>query len=299
MNDKTGTFALITTWTATAWTAMANEWLGLIGLIASVAATCFAIRSYISARRLHDLTASQVIVSLCQNCRDRHGNSRTCPLPEHLRAKHCPHMKRKVTLATPLLIVVIFAALIIGCATAPPTRWEQKLFTIQTNVVYVTNVIPVIDYVTNDANFVVVRTNWVQRTDVVETYDMKPGPNADAIVETGRVVGNIAGGWGGIVGTVLAGVFGLWASLRSRKSNQTAAVLTQIIETGRAILQTTPQGQQLDEKWKTWMISHQAETGVITEVMKLVNSVVDEPTAKATAAKLLELMQPTPAQPKA
>ncbi len=71
---------------------------------------------------------------------------------------------------------------------------------------------------------------------------------------------------------------------------KTAGVLAQVIETGRQVLQATPQGQVLDEQWKLWMMQHQAEAGVMTDVLKLLQNVVDEPSAKLAAQQLVTLM---------
>ena len=78
--------------------------------------------------------------------------------------------------------------------------------------------------------------------------------------------------------------------MRSRKATRVAGVLAQVIETGRAILQSTPQGKEADEKWKSWMIEHQAEQGVIEDVVKLLGAVVDTPSAREAAEKLVALM---------
>ena len=93
-----------------------------------------------------------------------------------------------------------------------------------------------------------------------------------------------------MVGLLVAGAFAVWAQLRSSRAAKVSAVLAQVIETGRAVLQTTPQGQVLDEKWKNWMITHQAEERVIEDVIKLLGQVVDNESAKQVAAKLLSAM---------
>jgi len=47
----------------------------------------------------------------------------------------------------------------------------------------------------------------------------------------------------------------------------------------------------VDEKWKAWMITHQAQQGVVEDVVKLLATVVDDKTAYETAAKLLSMME--------
>ena len=74
-------------------------------------------------------------------------------------------------------------------------------------------------------------------------------------------------------------------------------MLAQIIETGREVLQATPQGRLLDDRWKAWMIQHQAEQGVIEDVLKLLARVVDNDSAKTAAEDLLALMEDHHEQP--
>lgn len=216
-----------------------------------------------------------------------------------------------------------------GCTTTPtPTKWETKFFDIQTNyipkIVVITNVVPATNVVeqvvyktnqvdqyhleivpvTNTLVETVLRTNVVSLTNQVEIYHYTPGTNA-------AMVGGIAGtaaapfGWGGVVGTGMAGLFAAWAAYRNRQnaaraaglgvdyaqSQATAAALAQIIETGRQVLQTTPQGQAIDAQWKQWMIQHQVETGTIQNVLGLLNNVVDEASAKVVASQLSSMIQ--------
>jgi hypothetical protein len=69
-------------------------------------------------------------------------------------------------------------------------------------------------------------------------------------------------------GVVLGGLIGAYRLLRSFRASKTAGVLAQVIETGRQVLQATPQGQAQDEQWKVWMVQHQAEQGVIEDVVR-------------------------------
>ncbi len=201
-----------------------------------------------------------------------------------------------------------------GCATKPPTAFESKLFTIQTNFVPVlvtqtnvvtqTNQVQQIVWQTNlvagvptpapISTQMVVNVSWttnvVTATNLIAQYEYAPGTNAAAITQAGGAIGNLFG-VGGLVSTALTGLFGLWAGLRSSKNAKTAAALAQIIETGRQLLATTPQGAALDEKWKTWMIQHQADAGVISQVSQIVANVVDNETAKAAALQIAGLMK--------
>jgi hypothetical protein len=183
------------------------------------------------------------------------------------------------------ILGIIGLLVLTGClSNKPPTALEQKYFNIETNLVEVavpttTNVIDGIPTVVPGM------------TSVVETYDyVAPSEAAEAVQGVGGVVGSFFG-VGELVSGALGGLFGLWGLLRSKKSNKTAAALVQVIETGRQLLQNTPQGQRLDEKWVAWMVKHQAEQRVINEVVKLMGQAVDTESAKIVSAKILELMQ--------
>ncbi len=218
-----------------------------------------------------------------------------------------------------------------ACATGPgrpPTAFEQRLFTIDTNylpaVRLVTNVVVAtqtvavvtpapevlqvtnhlgqaqrvtnVAYLTNRETLLVWATNIAPATNLEPAYTLTPNERAAAIVAGGRVAGDFFG-VGGLAGTLLGGLFGLWGALRSTRANRAAQALAQIIETGRAILQQTPQGRRLDGEWKSWMVSHQAEAGVLAEVTKIVQQAVDNETAQTVAAQLLALMNPPEPQP--
>ncbi len=205
------------------------------------------------------------------------------------------------------------AVLFAGCAaTRPPSPVERSFYDIKTNTVEVvvtktnvinqTNVIErVVEHdVTNLFPVVTSVTNVTHATNAVASYDLTPNEKAAAVQNTAGLIGNFWG-VGGIASGVLGLLFGLYGQWRSSRSNKTAGALAQIIETGRALLQTTPQGKALDGQWKSWMIEHQAEAGVITEVGKLMQNVVDDKSAQIVAAQLLALMERAPApvpQPK-
>jgi hypothetical protein len=56
--------------------------------------------------------------------------------------------------------------------------------------------------------------------------------------------------------------------------------LVQGVETARAILTTTPQGQAADAQFVKWLMDHQKEAGVFTTVSGLVEQLTDNPAAK-------------------
>jgi hypothetical protein len=119
---------------------------------------------------------------------------------------------------------------------------------------------------------------------------LSPNTNATALIETGERIGDFWG-VGGLVGTILAGLFGVWARMRGNQAQKTAGVLAQVIEAGRKILATTPQGQGLETQWVAWMSKHQTETGVVLEVAKLLKQVVDKDTAQMVADELIKMAQ--------
>ncbi len=205
--------------------------------------------------------------------------------------------RRRLTLA--LILYPLSFLLLPACSTAP-TRFDQKFYDIQTNqvprVVLVTNTIavpatPLADANTNHATAITWQTNIVAITNFLETYTYAPNTNAAQLVSTVSRTTSLLGPWGELAGIVLGGMLGAYGLIRSSRAAKTAGVLAQIIETGRQVLQSTPQGQALDQQWKLWMMQHQAEQGVVLDVIKLLDNVVDEPSAKLTAQELISLMK--------
>jgi hypothetical protein len=179
-----------------------------------------------------------------------------------------------------LLLVAVLPLLITSCVGAPTTL-EEALFNITTTEVPIvsttTNVVGGVEVVTSE-------TNWV------EAFDFTPNEKSTAIVETGTNIGNFFG-VGGIVGTLLSALLGIWAKSRSNSNRKTAAILAQVIEAGRKVMSTTPQGAQLESQWTAWMMKHQTEAGVILEVSKLLKQVVDKESAQMVADTLIGLSQ--------
>ena len=187
--------------------------------------------------------------------------------------------------------MIALPLLLLSCAGTPPTKVENSFFMVATSSV------PIVTWKTNIMSgpngpipVIEATTNWV------EAYDFTPGANAQAVIETGTTIGNFFG-VGGIVGTLLTALFGVWAKMRSSTNRKTAAVLAQIIEAGRQLMDTTPQGKQLEGEWVSWMQKHQTETGVILEVAKLLKQVVDNESAKRVADELIKMTTPQPAEP--
>ena len=203
-------------------------------------------------------------------------------------------------------IMGLMALLVAGCAaTKPPTALEQRLFNIQTNstpqVVLVTNVVPVCQTnlvvqtvtvtnqvgvpvmvpVTNYVTYGTYVTNGVTATNFVLGYTMTPNSTTQA---TASVAGTLSDlglpGTGSLVTMGLLGLAAAWAGIRNRQYagqnsvlQQVSGTLAQNIATFMAVLQQTPQGQQLAPLLQNYLNSHQAEAGVIQQVAGLASQV--------------------------
>jgi len=152
---------------------------------------------------------------------------------------------------------------------------------VATNMVtaVVTNVVPVF------------MTNLVQVP--VTNLVAKPGAEA-AIGAAGSVINTFAPGIGSIVALALGGLYHGYRQVRNRKVNE---ALIQGVETARAVLTTTPQGQAADAQFVRWLMDHQKEAGVFTAVSGLVEQLTDNPAAKMTAQEIAERVKR--AQPQA
>jgi hypothetical protein len=146
---------------------------------------------------------------------------------------------------------------------------------VATNVVTVvlTNVVPV--FYTNLVHVPV--TNLVAKPEVEATFQA-----------AGSVVNTFLPGIGSILALALGGLYHGYRQVRNRKVNE---ALIQGVETARAVLETTPQGQAADAQFVKWLMGHQKEAGVFTTVSTLVGSLSDNPAAKMSAQEILERLQ--------
>ena len=221
--------------------------------------------------------------------------------------------------------VVVAAMLAVGglsgCSTLDraykkEVTWtNQPVVEVVTNTVVVTNLLPQvvertsIVYVTNAASGAVsgyatrepVATNIV--TDVVTNFvpvfstnvvqvpvtNLVGKPEAEAVIQAaGSVVNTFAPGVGSILALALAGLYHGYRQVRNRKVNE---ALVQGVETARAILTTTPQGQAADAQFVKWLMNHQKEAGVFTTVSGLVEQLSDNPAARLTAQEIAQRVQ--------
>src|SRR5512137_2780878 len=209
-----------------------------------------------------------------------------------------------------------------GCASLDRAAYKQEVtwtnapvVHVFTNTVVLTNTVPVVTertnvvYVTNAAtgavsgymarepvatnlvaavvtNFVpVFYTNFVQ----VPVTNLIAKPEALATIEaTGSIVNTFAPGIGSILALALAGLYHGYRQVRNRKVNE---ALVQGVETARAILTTTPQGQAADGQFVKWLMDHQKEAGVFTTVSGLVEQLTDNPAARLTAQEISARVQ--------
>lgn len=173
-----------------------------------------------------------------------------------------------------LLTYSLLAALTISLSACAGVH--ERLYTLETN--YVAQIV-----VSNG----VATTNWLP-TGVTLT----PKPEVEgAIKEVGGAVGGFWG-LGGIVSTVLVGLYHLYASVRNKKVR---GALVQGIEVARELIKTTPLGHTVDASYKEWLIKSQQKENVLPAVTKAVEESVDTGEAKDTASAIKEKATTVPA----
>src|SRR5512139_1406899 len=208
-----------------------------------------------------------------------------------------------------------------GCATLDRAYNKQVTWTnapvvhVFTNTVVVSNTVPQVTERTNvvlatnaatgavsgyatvqpvATNFVtLLLTNFVPvfQTNVaaVPVTNLVAKPEAEATIQAaGSVVNTFLPGIGSILALALGGLYHSYRQVRNRKVNE---ALIQGVETARAVLETTPQGQAADAVFVKWLMEHQKEAGVFTTVSMLVDQLTDNPAAKLTAQEILERLQ--------
>ena len=208
-----------------------------------------------------------------------------------------------------------------GCATLDRAYKQEVTWSnspvvgVFTNAVVLTNTVPVVTeranvvYVTNATTGAVagylarepVATNLVSAvvtnfvpvfyTNVVQVpvTNLVAKPEAEAVIQAaGSVVNTFAPGIGSILALALAGLYHGYRQVRNRKVNE---ALVQGVETARAILTTTPQGQAADAQFVKWLMDHQKEAGVFTTVSSLVEQLSDNPAARMTAQEVAQRVQ--------
>jgi glycerol-3-phosphate dehydrogenase len=111
-------------------------------------------------------------------------------------------------------------------------------------------------------------------------------PEMLATIEaTGSIVNTFLPGIGSMAALLLGGLYHGYRQTRNRRVNE---ALVQGVETARAVLTTTPQGQAADAAFVKWLMEHQKEAGVFTTVSGLVDQLTDNPAAEAVAREIAE-----------
>lgn len=179
------------------------------------------------------------------------------------------------------LLAVLFLASLIGCATgAPPSALERTLYTVTTN--YHTQVVPV---AVIGSNAVVTATNYV--TNVVATYELHEREAVRTGVSAGGAVASTFGfGAGGVIASILLGLYGAWAKFKNVKSNKLNVVLSQGIETAREIMVATS-GANVEKRFVEEMKSQQVEAGVKGDAAKVSSEEVNTAEAKESAENVI------------
>jgi len=209
-----------------------------------------------------------------------------------------------------------------GCATMDRAAYNQEVtwtnlpaVYVFTNTVLVTNVVPVVTertnvvFVTNAASGAVsgiatrepIATNWSTATvtNVIPVFmtnmvqvpvtNLVAKPELTASIDaTGSIINTFMPGIGSVVALALGGLYHGYRQVRNRKVNE---ALVQGVETARAVLTTTPQGQAADAQFVKWLMEHQREAGVFTTVSDLVEQISDNPAARMTAQEIAERVQ--------
>ena len=225
------------------------------------------------------------------------------------------------------LVAMLAVGCLSGCSTLDRAYKQEVAWTnaptvhVFTNTVVVTNTVPVVMertnvvFVTNEVsgtvsgyatrepvatnmvtavvtNFVpVFMTNWVR----VPVTNLVDRPEAEATIQaTGGIINTFASGIGSIVALALGGLYHGYRQVRNRQVNQ---ALVQGVETARAVLTTTPQGQAADAQFVKWLMEHQKEAGVFTTVSGLVDELSDNPAAKMVAQEIAARVQQATLQP--
>lgn len=212
--------------------------------------------------------------------------------------------------------MVAAVVLVTGCSTLDRaydrevTMTEQPVVHVFTNTVVVTNFVPAnVVLATNElsgevtghivrepvaTNFVeLVQTNYVRvfETNVVSVpvTNLVAKPGAESMIQGAAMITNtLAPGLGSLVALAMGGLYHGYRQVRNRKVNE---ALVQGVETARAILETTPQGQAADAQFVKWLMEHQKEAGVFAVVSELVDQHSDNPAARLTAQEILERIQ--------
>lgn len=189
-----------------------------------------------------------------------------------------------------------------------------------TNTVTVTNVIPRVETqvvtITNEVGIVVPQTNTVtvfETNRVTETNIVPAGstvlvPQLVAPSATNQALQSGASGiasmfgFGGIAAALLSGIGNWYQKARNQAlaakytgasqgqaiASQASAALVQNVETLLEVLNKTPQGQAVLPNIKTFLRTHQLETGTAAIIGQFIDEHVDNEAARNAADELMK-----------
>ena len=92
---------------------------------------------------------------------------------------------------------------------------------------------------------------------------------------------------GSIAGLTVAALTGLFGYLKSSKSSTTSSTLSQEVETVLEFVKMLPNGATYNTALQNFMQKHQAETGVLTDVVKIIRDKTSNQVAKAAADNVM------------
>ena len=169
----------------------------------------------------------------------------------------------------PLIVTFIIAFCSAGCSAV-----ESSLLKSHSTVTpAVTNAVEV---VATDASGALVTNVTLHVTPAVTNVVYEPTPIAQAgaaaigaLPFPGAGTAAIVGGW-------------LLTALAAWRNKKLSVALVKGIDAGRQILQTTPEGQRLDAKFKDALIENQEIAGVLNAASSLVNNYTGDTVKPAT-----------------
>ncbi len=182
------------------------------------------------------------------------------------------------------LCLVICGLVLTGCAPIERTLYRREVVSVPgpilaTNVITRTNEIVLAPASTNALTGEVTPARVERRIEPEITYTHAPPTLVTNLVPRPELAGAIqAGGalpfpFAGAAALALGWAYSAYASVRNRR---VGVALVQGIEAGREFLQSTPEGQKLDEQFKETLARHQNYAGVMRDVRTLLDRYVHD-----------------------
>jgi hypothetical protein len=197
-----------------------------------------------------------------------------------------------VSIASPTILLLSIIVLAAGCAGLDTALYRQEVVDVPgavtaTNTVLRTNVVVIVAGVTNSAptaedlvaaarnpdariqNIITPEVTYAYAPPTLRT-NLVPRP----LVEDGlKATGALPLPYAGTAGLVLGWLYTAYAAWRNKKLS---VAVVKSVQAGREFLQSTPEGQQLDQRFKEVLVREQGYDGVVREVRKLLDRYVSE-----------------------